>query len=58
VTRPWPIVPKPAEPPSDVPHPLTFFVTRAQRRAILAALKAIHADRTRAILKALAIKPA
>jgi hypothetical protein len=54
------IVPTPAKPPEDaeIPHPLTFFVTRAQRRAILAALRAIDVDRSRALRTALRVERA
>jgi len=47
--------PKPAPPPDPdtLPHPVTFFLTRAERRRVLRALRAIHADRRRALLVAI-----
>lgn len=35
----------------SLPDALTFFVTRAQRRAILRTLRATDPDRTRALLR-------
>ncbi len=39
----------------DLPHALTFFLTRAQRAAALRALKRCDKDRAAALLKALRI---
>jgi hypothetical protein len=39
----------------DVPHALTFFLTSAQRAAVLRALKRRDKDRATALLKALRI---
>jgi hypothetical protein len=51
--------PKPAAPPdpADLPHPLTFFLTSRERTLVLRALRHIHANRARALLLALNIKP-
>ena len=53
-----PRVPTPAAPPDagTVPASITFFLPAAQRRAVLAALKEHHSDRTAALLAALRIK--
>jgi len=48
--------PKPAPDPDALPHPLTFFLSANQRRAVLRELKKRHADRTRALLGALGIE--
>ena len=52
-------VPAPTTPSSE--HELrdgvTFFVTRAERRALLVALRAIDRDRSRALLRALGLRP-
>lgn len=52
--------PKPAAPPAldGMPQPLTFFVTSGQRRAVLARLASIDADRTTALLRQLNIEDA
>lgn len=42
--------PRPAR---DQSHPLTFFLTRAERTAVLRALRANCADRATALLRAL-----
>lgn len=39
----------------ELPHALTFFLTRAQRAAVLRALKRRDKDRATALLKALRI---
>jgi hypothetical protein len=51
--------PKPAPPPDPaaLPHPLTFFLTSAQRRAVLRALRRRHRDRATALLETLRIDP-
>lgn len=36
-----------------LPHPLTIFLTAAQRRAVLRALRTIHPDRAVALQRAL-----
>lgn len=46
-----PALPSPA--PHELAHPLTFFLTQSQRKAILAALRAIHHDRVTALHRAL-----
>lgn len=48
-------VPAPAREMREEAHPVTFFVTRAQRRAILAALRAIDGDRVKALCAALGV---
>jgi hypothetical protein len=50
---------KPSSPKSadDLPHPLTFFLTQAQRRRVIAALRALHRDRITALHRALRIQP-
>ncbi len=40
----------------ELPHALTFFLSAAQRRAVLAGLKRIDGDRARALLRALKIE--
>ena len=54
-TRP----PEPAAPqnPDTLPPALPVFLNRAERRAVLAALKPHHPDRARALLRALDIEP-
>lgn len=42
----------------DPPHALTFFLTSAQRAAVLRALKRRDKDRAAALLKALRIEGA
>ena len=54
---------KPPPPPDSLPHPLTFFLTAAERRAVLRALRTRHKTRTtlarsRALCLALGITPA
>jgi len=39
------------------PHPLTFFLTVAERREVLRALRTRDADRRTALLRALNLKP-
>lgn len=56
--RPTPAVPPAPEPPPApglMPASLTFFLTGAQRRAVLERLARIHRDRARALLGALRI---
>lgn len=43
------IRPRPAPPEEELRTALTFFVTPPERRAILASLKRIDRDRTRAL---------
>lgn len=52
-TRP---VPAPHAPPAerDLPYPLTFFLRAGERRRVLRVLRALDADRSRALVKALA----
>lgn len=54
---PNPGVPRlaPAPPAGAAPSSVTFFVTAAQRRAILARLRKVHRDRAAALLAALGI---
>ena len=47
--------PKPPPDPDRLEHALTFFVTSAQRRAVLAVLRAHSTDRAAALLTALGI---
>lgn len=49
--------PAPSAPPdiNDLPHPLTIFVSRRDRKRIIAALRRIDADRGNALMKALGI---
>lgn len=54
---------KPPPPPDSLPHPLTFFLTAGERRAVLRALRKRHKTRTtlarsRALCIALGISPA
>ncbi len=50
-------VPRPgkARPAGELAHALTFFVSREERRAIVRALRAIDADRVRALKRVLGI---
>lgn len=50
--------PQPAPPRDveDMPHAVTFFVTAAQRKALLAKLREIDSDRTSALLQVLKLK--
>jgi hypothetical protein len=48
-------VPAPPPVPERLPASLTFFLTGAQRRAVLERLARIHRDRARALLDALRI---
>lgn len=52
--------PAPAAPPPQaaLPHPITFFVTGRERTEVLRALRALHRDRTAALLRALGIERA
>lgn len=45
--------PEPAPPPEPdaMPQPVTFFLTAAQRRAVLSALRSVDDDRTTALLR-------
>lgn len=43
--------------PQHIPHPVTFFLTAAERAALLKKLRRHDADRTRALLAALRIDP-
>jgi len=51
--------PAPADPPDAdaLPQPLTFFLTAAQRRAVLRRLRRRDADRAVALLRTLRIEP-
>lgn len=51
-------VPKPREggDPDALPHALTFFLSAAERRAVLRALRRFERDRARALLRALGIE--
>ncbi len=53
------MTPHPAPPlhPDHLPDALTFFVTRAQRQAILARLNTPAPNRTQALLTLLGITP-
>lgn len=56
MTRPRPL--GPPVPPREAgtqPHPLTFFLTRSQRDAVLRAIHARRTTRSRALLAALGI---
>ena len=56
MTRPRPLgPPMPPREPGTQAHPLTFFLTRAQRDAVLRALRARRTTRSRALLAALGI---
>ena len=46
-TKP-PAAPKPPPVPDDMPHPVTFFLTKPQRKRVLAVLRGFGADRTEA----------
>ncbi len=50
-------VPAPAVAPDagELPHALTFFLTGAQRAAVLRALRRVDADRARALLRVLRV---
>lgn len=50
-------VPEPSPPPDPerLPSAVTFFLSAGQRRAVLAALRAIDRDRTRALLRVLGV---
>jgi hypothetical protein len=41
---------------ADLPRALTFFLTEAQRAAVLCALRRRDSDRSRALLRALRIE--
>lgn len=47
--------PRPERGSGHLPDALTFFMTRAQRRRVLRALREHHNDRTRALLIALGL---
>jgi hypothetical protein len=49
------IGPKDPIPEQELPHALVFFLTREQRRAVLGALKQLHASRAIALLRALGV---
>lgn len=56
---PPPSPPTPPTPPAPLhtqPHALTFFLTTAQRRAVLSHLKRLHPHRTTALLAALRLQ--
>ena len=56
MTRPRSLGPPTAPPhPDALPHPLTFFLTQAQRAAVLRALRPKRTTRSRALLAALGI---
>ena len=55
-TTQTPAPPKIEYDPGELPSALTFFVTYAQRRALLGALSAWSNDRTGALLMALGIQ--
>jgi len=50
--------PAPAPDPNALPRPLTFFLSGAERKAVLRALRATHTDRRLALLRALSIADA
>lgn len=52
-----PPVPAASPDPDSLPHPITFFLTSAERTRVLRALRAIHPDRSRALLAALDAPP-
>ncbi|MEZ6234898.1 MAG: hypothetical protein R3B68_11965 [Phycisphaerales bacterium] len=54
---PNPTSPAPPEPihRATLPHALTFFLTVAQRRAVLKSLRRLHRSREAALLRALDI---
>ncbi len=54
-SREKPSIPRPAPPLAEslLPTSLTLYLTAAQRRAVLRALRRIHPDRTAALLAAL-----
>lgn len=52
-TNPGPPQPEQPIPTSELPFPLTFFLTAAQRAAILRKLSTLHEDRVTALLIAL-----
>ncbi len=45
-----PNLPAPSIPTSELPFPLTFFLTAAQRAAVLRRLSSLHEDRVTALL--------
>lgn len=51
--------PHPVDPPDpdELPHALTFFLSRRERRDVLDALRRRHRDRARALLIALGLAP-
>lgn len=55
---PSPARPAPPEPVhrATLPHALTFFLTVAQRRAVLKSLRRLHRSRETALLRALDIE--
>jgi len=50
-------MPTPPPHPESLPDTLTFFLTRAQRRAILQHLSTTASNRTQALLRALNLQP-
>ena len=58
-SRPEPAALAPPEPihRATLPHALTFFLTVAQRRAVLASLRRLHRSRETALLRALDLDP-
>ncbi len=53
-----PPAPAAPAPQSQLPHPLTFFLSGRERTEVLRALRAVHRDRTAALLQALGIERA
>lgn len=49
--------PAPAPDPDTLPRPLTIFLNAGEHRRATRALRAIHKNRARALLKALGVKP-
>lgn len=43
-------------PEQELPHAIVFFLSRRQRRAVLRALKELHASREIALLRALGVE--
>jgi len=49
------LVPERPSPEGELPHALTLFLTRDQRRAVLRRLREVDKDRARALLRALGV---
>ncbi|MEZ6242704.1 MAG: hypothetical protein R3B57_06635 [Phycisphaerales bacterium] len=47
--------PRDAGDAGELPHALTFFLTSAQRTAVLRALRRVDEDRARALLRVLGV---